>query len=432
MSYRNPKIYAPDPTAFSRGFSQGFGTMMQGYARQTERLSAEAKERQRIKAENEKAEAELLSKTDLGGYADLDNRIYDEFQAGIREAIDFDEFSSLSPTEKEKYLFEVRDYKQGFDKFKQILSMPGDQLDARNTELLQLKTAVTENPESVKFKGSGTDMKILYTDTDGNSKEMSVRQLNSIRVIDKTEIQNSLNSFDNDEFEEARKILKEGAKNNKFDNAKNYAEQRYRAQLANSLQNDEYAYIYHNELGGAASEKYTGTPEQKQAVIEHKVQGFNALVEGERELQNILAPEPEEPKVDKPAKWEVDLMELQKQQNKLLQNPITKNMWDQVISARPEKRFDGSATGVSIEDPKYTAVSNLIQQYDFQMMPPIPGSIEGEIGYRVKDNKTGVVVQLFKTDTAEQVMQKLKNAKNISDNNTTLSAQDLINKYSQD
>ena len=141
------------------------------------------------------------------------------------------------------------------------------------------------------------------------------------------------------------------------------------------------------------------------------------MVEGERELQNILAPEPEEPKVDKPAKWEVDLMELQKQQNKLQQNPITKDAWSKAINARPQKKFDGSTTGISIEDPRYTAVSNLIQQYDFEMLQPIPGSIEGEIGYRVKDNKTGNVVQLFRTDTAEQVMQKLKNAKNISDNN---------------
>lgn len=415
MSYRDPKIYAPDPTAFSRGFSQGFGTMIQNYANQKNKLAEEAKERQRIKAENEKAEAELLSKTDLGGYADLDNRIYDEFQAGIRGAVDFDEFSSLSPTEKEKYLFEVRDYKQGFEKFKEILAMPGSQLDARNKDLIELKTAVTKDPSQVRFKGSGTDMKILYTGVDGGQKEISVRDLNSRRIIDKTEIQNSLNAFDNEEFEDARKILKEGAKNNKFDNAVNYAEQRYRAQLANSLQEDEYAYIYHNELGGTGFEN---DPQgMKQAVIDYKVQGFNAMVEGERELQNILAPEPEEPKVDKPAKWEVDLMELQKQQNKLQQNPITKDAWSQAINARPERKFDSSATGTSIEDPRYTAVSNLIQQYDFEMLQPIPGSIEGEIGYRVKDNKTGNVVQLFRTDTAEEVMQKLKNAKNISDNN---------------
>ena len=56
MSNTNPKIYAADPTAFSRGFSQGFGTTMQNYANQKEKLAEEAKERQRIIAENEKAE----------------------------------------------------------------------------------------------------------------------------------------------------------------------------------------------------------------------------------------------------------------------------------------------------------------------------------------------------------------------------------------
>jgi hypothetical protein len=282
MSYTNPKIFATDPTAFSKGFSQTFQMGMQIYEKQKA-------EQDRIRQEAEQAEALLLSQTDLGGYQDLDKKIYDRFQENIKGIVDSGEFAKMSPVEKQKALFEIRDLKQGFEKFKQILAMPESELDARNSDLIELKTAIMKDPSSVDVLGSGANMSIHFDDKDGKRKQVSINGLNSTRLINKKEFEASLGKFDDGIFNQAKQILIEGAKNGKFIQAEAYATDRYREALERDLDIEEYSFIYSNKIGGT----YNGSQEQKQQVIDYKLQEFKGRVDAEKELRDILAPKPE-------------------------------------------------------------------------------------------------------------------------------------------
>lgn len=282
MSYTNPKIYATDPTAFSKGFSQTFQMGMQIYEKQKA-------EQDRIRQEAEQAEALLLSQTDLGGYQDLDKKIYDRFQENIRGIVDSGEFANMTPVEKQKALFEIRDLKQGFEKFKQILAMPESELDARNSDLIELKTAVLKDPKAIDVLGSGSNMSVHFSDKDGNRKQISINGLNSTRLINKKEFEASLGQFDDGIFKEAKQILIEGAKNGKYSQAEAYATNRYKEALERDLDIEEYSFIYSNKIGGT----YNGSDEQKQQVIDYKLQEFKKRVDAEGELRNILEPKPE-------------------------------------------------------------------------------------------------------------------------------------------
>lgn len=282
MSYTNPKIYATDPTAFSKGFSQTFQMGMQIYEKQKA-------EQDRIRQEAEQAEALLLSQTDLGGYQDLDKKIYDRFQENIRGIVDSGEFAEMSPVEKQKALFEIRDLKQGFEKFKQILAMPESELDARNSDLIELKTAVLKDPKAIDVLGSGSNMSVHFSDKDGKRKQVSINGLNSTRLINKKEFEASLGQFDDGIFKEAKQILIEGAKNGKYGQAEAYATNRYREALERDLDIEEYSFIYSNKIGGT----YNGSDEQKQQVVDYKLQEFKKRVDAEGELRNILEPKPE-------------------------------------------------------------------------------------------------------------------------------------------
>jgi hypothetical protein len=286
MSYRDPKIYAADPTAFSKGFMQSFQTSIEAIAKRKE-------EKDRIAKEAEAAEAALISATDLGGYQDLDKKIYDAFQNNIRGIVDAGTFANMTPAEKQKTLFELRDFKQGFSKFSGILSLPASRIDKRNSDILELKTAIASSPDSIQVTGSGLDMSINFTSKSGESKSVSIKKLNSTKVIDITEFEEAHKKFDGDMFDNANTILLAGAKSGKYGQAEQLVLNDYATQLQDEFDEEDYAYVYTNKIGG----DYGGSPEElqekKKAVIDYKLNEYKQVVDSRKEYSEIFAPKPE-------------------------------------------------------------------------------------------------------------------------------------------
>lgn len=283
MSYRNPKIYAPDPTAFTRGFSQSFQSGVEMFAQQKA-------EQDKLRKESEQAEAYLLNQTDLGGYQDLDKRIYDRFQQNIRGVVDSGTFAKMSPAEKQKALFEIRDLKQGFDKFKEILAMPEGELDIRNSDLIELKTAIAKNPNALNISGEGANMSLDFKDSTGKQRSISINGLNSTRVINKQEFEGMLNKFDEDMFKQANGFLLAGAQKGKYEQAEALAMNDYATALQGQLEEEDYSYIYANKIGG----NYDGSQEQKQQVLDYKINEFKQRVDSRKQYADIFAPKQEE------------------------------------------------------------------------------------------------------------------------------------------
>lgn len=124
----------------------------------------------------------------------------------------------------------------------------------------------------------------------------------------------------------------------------------------------------------------------------------------------------------KPAKYEIDMAELKEQQEKLLTNPISQRQWDSVTKPRPDKSYEGGAEGkstASLDDMSLQSMSQLASKYDFTIVgePLLDKAGTKEIGFELQDNKTKEKVRIYKSFSVDQVMEELKKAKNVSDNN---------------
>lgn len=133
-------------------------------------------------------------------------------------------------------------------------------------------------------------------------------------------------------------------------------------------------------------------------------------------------PEPKEPTVDKPAKWEIDMAELKQEQEQLVTNPISQRQWDNIVKPRPSKSYEGGAEGqstASLDDMSLTAMSQLASKYDFTIVgePLLDKAGTKEIGFELQDNKTKEKIRIYKSFSVDQVMEELKKAKNVSDSN---------------
>lgn len=381
MSYTNPKIYAPDPTAFARGFSESFQTGVQMFAQQKA-------EKDKLRKESEQAEAFLLNQTDLGGYQDLDKRIYDRFQQNIRGVVDSGTFANMTPAEKQRALFEIRDLKQGFDKFKEILAMPTNELDIRNSDLIELKTAIAKNPDALNISGEGANMSLDFTDSKGNKKSISINGLNSTRVINKQEFESALNNFDDEMFKQANSFLLAGAKTGKYQQAENLALNDYTTALQDQLEEEDYSYIYANKIGGT----YEGTPEQKQQVLDYKIGEFKQRVDSRKEYADIFAPKDPGQQDDRSK---------------------TQILRDQTAEQRVNSLdsmgfiFDTSKRGEDYDIHADTKFINNMSNLGFNVSPVIsPG---GEKGFTVKDQITNNAITIYPSkQTQEQTKNQLK------------------------
>lgn len=290
MSYINPQLSQADPLAFSKGFEAAF-------QKQQAAFKAQLEEKNRIAREAQAAEATLISATDLGGYQDLDEKIYDAFQNNIRGMVDSNSFVNMSPGEKQKTIFELRDFKQSFEKFRNILSLPASQIDKRNSDILELKTAVVSNPNEIQITGSGLDMSINFKTKSGQAKSISLKKLNSTRLIDTTEFEDTHKKFDASMFNSANSILLAGAKSGKYAQAEQLVLNDYATQLQDQFDEEDYAYVYTNKIGG----EYGGSPEEleqkKTAVINYKINEYKQAIDSRKEYAEIFAPKPE---IEKP------------------------------------------------------------------------------------------------------------------------------------
>ena len=354
MSYRDPKIYAANPTAFSKGFMQSFQTGIEAIAKRKE-------EKDKIAKEAEAAEAALISATDLGGYQDLDKKIYDAFQNNIRGIVDAGTFANMTPAEKQKTLFELRDFKQGFSKFSGILSLPASRIDKRNSDILELKTAIASSPDSIQVTGSGLDMSINFTTKSGESKSVSLKKLNSTKVIDITEFEEAHRKFDGDMFNNANTILLAGAKSGKYGQAEQLVLNDYATQLQDEFDEEDYAYVYTNKIGG----DYGGSPEElqekKKAVIDYKLNEYKQVVDSRKEYSEIFAPEIEKPTPAKDPRSYSQVIT-----DNLAQQRISKLSQTKLFDVQGPKYSDGSGIksgligeslfipGESIDDIQFT------------------------------------------------------------------------------
>ena len=279
----------PDPTAFSKGFES---TLQYG----VELFAKQKKEKEDLAEKAEQAESILLSATDLGGYKDLDKKIYDSFQNNIRGIVDAGEFAKATPARKQEMLEQIRNLKQGFEKLQSVISTPADEIDARNEDVLKLKLQLAEDPTKIKVIGSGANMSLVWSGAEGEpTNEISVSGLTSKRIINIKQFEEPLRKFDSDLLKSSTAEMINGAKLGRYDDAKNVARATYSTNLQSNLTDEQYAYIYTNKL--KPSEKWQATPEQKEAVLAYKQKEFEIKLDAQDPRAKLYEPLPP---VDKP------------------------------------------------------------------------------------------------------------------------------------
>jgi len=285
MSYRNPKIFMPDPNAFSKGFES---TLQYG----VELFAKQKKEKEDLAEKAEQAESILLSATDLGGYKDLDKKIYDSFQNNIRGIVDAGEFAKATPARKQEMLEEIRNLKQGFEKLQGVISTPADEIDKRNPDILALKLQLATDPSKIKVIGSGANMSLSWGGGEGEPiNEISVSGLTSKRIINIKQFEEPLRDFDSKSLQSASVEMMNGAKLGRYDIAKNVARSTYIANLQSSLSDEQYAYIYTNKIKGDLEK----LDEQKAAVLDYKAKEFEIKLNAQDERAKLYKPLPASP-----------------------------------------------------------------------------------------------------------------------------------------
>lgn len=112
-------------------------------------------------------------------------------------------------------------------------------------------------------------------------------------------------------------------------------------------------------------------------------------------------PEPQVSKQVVVSEAKTEQKQLNKTNDYITKTPITKEQWDSVIKTGGNKSIAN--------------MSNLVSPYGFSVVgsPIASESGESEIGYNVKDNITNETIKIFKSDTPEQVRQKMANLRGI-------------------
>ena len=176
MSYRNPKVYAPDPTAFAKSFMGSFQSTMEGFEAEKEKIRKQQEKDDLI-------EAEYLKYSNIGDLEGVSENVNNALQKGFNDIVDSKAFVKMSPVERQKILNNISNLKQGAAAFVDLYNIDPSFISNRsiqaNPELHSVFSEMKLNPENIKynFDTEKQDLIISYTDENGITNSTSLRDM---------------------------------------------------------------------------------------------------------------------------------------------------------------------------------------------------------------------------------------------------------------
>lgn len=234
MSYKNPRIYAPDPTAFAKSFMGSFQSTMQGFEAEKEKIRKQQEKDDLI-------EAEFIKYSNIGDLEGVSENVNNALQDGFSSIVDSKAFVDMSPVERQKILNNITNLKEGAASFTDLYNIDPGAISNRsvqaNPELHSVLSEMKLNPENIKYKfdTEKQDLIISYVDEEGNTNSTSLRDMRKYKntyVSADDDVK-----FVNDNMDalvgDMQKQINDFAKNG----------EKYRSQVLNGMTKDGDLYI---------------------------------------------------------------------------------------------------------------------------------------------------------------------------------------------
>lgn len=177
MSYRNPKIYAVDPLAFTKSFTQSFNTTLAAFQNVAKQVKQQREKDDLIKAE-------LLKYGNIGALDGISKEVNSAIQQSVYGLVDQQAFIEMSAVERQEKLLELSQIKSGLEKFVGYYAIDPEELSERSMLAHKGLHAIIHqlkiDPSSVSISGdlSSLDVNLSYTDEDGEVHKTSMRDMN--------------------------------------------------------------------------------------------------------------------------------------------------------------------------------------------------------------------------------------------------------------
>lgn len=254
MSYKNPKVYAPDPTAFAKSFMGSFKSTVANF-------EAEKEKKRQQQEKDDLIEAEYLRYTNIGDLEGVSESINSALQDSINNMVDSKTFVNMSAVERQKVLNDIGNIKSGSQSLVELLSIDPGEISNRskrsNPELHAILSQMRLDPSKINISGdpANPDVKFSYTDENGNVNTTSLRDLRRYKntYVSRIDDENNFNKGFDNFIEGTQKLIKEDANKGKatktsiLDNflIKGYDENNNRIYNEQALSNDDKAHIWY-------------------------------------------------------------------------------------------------------------------------------------------------------------------------------------------
>ena len=292
MSYRNPQIYAADPMAFSRGFTEAFDKF-QGM------FEKEKAEREALKRQEEAALARGYAAADIGKINKIDLKLNQGLQQSLNSVVESRQFADATPAEQQRMLQELGVIKSSMQRIGEIAAIDPENWDSRNSKTLTaFRNAVLDGDDSIEVIGEGLNMRIK-----GSFGEITLDDISNAKVMTKEKYQDIFDNFQDKFTTTAIKRVEQVAKiGGNVEAEKQRIQEDYKKQLR--AQGPELlSYLYGNEVDSNIYDTYKSfvyadpnitkdlSNEQKDKFINDQ---FNSLAENmySKAMDSFIDPTP--------------------------------------------------------------------------------------------------------------------------------------------
>ena len=176
MSYRNPKVYAPDPTAFAKSFMGSFESTVAN-------VEAEKEKKRQQQEKDDLIEAELIKYQNIGDLEGVSEQVNTALQDSINNLVDSKAFVNMSAVDRQRVLNDIQNIKAGSSSFVELMNISPDELSNKSVsahpELHAILSQMKLDPSKVKITGGtdGADVLFTYTDENGKTNSTSLRDM---------------------------------------------------------------------------------------------------------------------------------------------------------------------------------------------------------------------------------------------------------------
>ena len=116
MSYRNPKVYAPDPTAFAKSFMGSFQSTVDNF-------EAEKEKKRQQQEKDDLIEAELIKYQNIGDLEGVSEQVNTALQDSINNLVDSKAFVNMSAVDRQRVLNDIQNIKAGSASFIELMNI---------------------------------------------------------------------------------------------------------------------------------------------------------------------------------------------------------------------------------------------------------------------------------------------------------------------